>query len=77
MTAWRETKPALVPPIPEAVKIAAIDAMGAEASSVGSHLKGAHRHNAKVRAVLRKAAHYAAKAEVNEAALVAYLKGRL
>jgi hypothetical protein len=66
-----------VPLITEAVKLAAIDAMSAQASSVGSHLKGAHRHAAIVRAALRKAGAYAIMAEVDEAALVAYLKERL
>ena len=74
MMNWRETKPPL-PAIPEAVKIAAIDAMADV--GVGSHLKGVHRENAKVRAVLRKAVHYAAQARVDQAALVEYLKGKL
>jgi hypothetical protein len=66
-----------LPAVPEAVKIAAMDAMADMAPSIGSHLKGAHRDNAIIRAVLRKAAHYAAMAKVSEAALVEYLKGKL
>ena len=66
-----------VPAIPEAVKLAAIDAMGNEAPGISSRLTGEARRVATVRAVLRNAAKYAALAEVDEAALVAYLKGRL
>jgi hypothetical protein len=73
----REAKPKPVPAVPEAVKIAAIDAMAQEAPRVSKRLQGIHREAAIIRAVLRKAAAYAAIAKVSEAALVEYLKGRL
>ena len=73
---WRETKPGPVA-VPEAVKIAAIDAMAQEEPSVSRRLGDIHREAATVRRVLRKAVHYAAQARVDQAALVEYLKGKL
>jgi hypothetical protein len=66
-----------LPAVSEAVKRAAIDAMAQEAPRVSRLLRDIHREAAIVRAVLRKAVHYAAQGRVDQAALVEYLKGKL
>jgi hypothetical protein len=63
--------------IPEAVRSIADAAMRDCAGSVNSHLKDVHRGNAIVRASLRRAGHYTARAGVSERELVEYLKGKL
>ena len=62
---------------PPAVLLAAQRALLEQSLSVGHYLKGAHRDAAIVRRVLRKAAHYAAQAKVNEQELVDYLRAKL
>jgi hypothetical protein len=63
--------------VPEAVRSVADAAMRDCAGSVNSHLKEVHLTNAIVRAALRRARSYAARAGVSERELVEYLKGKL